>query len=60
MSLKKRDDDASRRYWEFVERTAREVREQRPTWARELDRRDLSDETDDRRNSDCDQEKRTR
>lgn len=33
MSLKKRDSPDSERYWEFVERTAREVSERRPDWA---------------------------
>lgn len=29
----RRDNPESRRFWEFVEQTAREVREQRPSWA---------------------------
>jgi len=43
MALKKRDDEISRRYWEFVEKTAREVQEQRPNWAEEPQSRRTND-----------------
>lgn len=34
MTFKKRTDAVSRSYWEFVERTAREVQHEMPAWAR--------------------------
>ncbi len=41
----RRDDPESRRFWEFVEQTAREVREERPSWAQR-------DDVDQRPNAD--------
>jgi len=34
MTFKKRTDAVSRSYWEFVERTAREVQNEMPAWAK--------------------------
>ena len=36
MSLKRRDTAENRKYWDFVERTAREVEENRPAWVKKL------------------------
>jgi hypothetical protein len=34
MTFKKRTDAVSRSYWEFVERTAKEVQNEMPAWAK--------------------------
>jgi hypothetical protein len=34
MTFKKRTDAVSRSYWQFVERTAREVQNEMPAWAK--------------------------
>jgi len=36
MSLKKLDDPASKDFWEYVEKSKQEWREQQPSWSREL------------------------
>lgn len=38
VSLKKLDDPDSKDFWEFVEKSAEDWREQQPAWSRELDR----------------------
>jgi hypothetical protein len=38
MSLKKRDDPASKDFWDFVEKATDDWRQQQPDWSRELDR----------------------
>jgi hypothetical protein len=35
----RRDSQESRQFWDFVEQTAREVREEQPSWARESEHR---------------------
>lgn len=45
MSLKKLDDPASKDFWDYVEKSKQEWREQQPSWSRELEQRQ-SIETD--------------
>jgi hypothetical protein len=44
----RRDDPESKKFWEFVEQTAREVREERPSWA-QRDDKDQQSGTDSNR-----------
>jgi len=43
MALKNREGKENREYWEFVERTARKVEQERPSWAREAESRACSE-----------------
>jgi hypothetical protein len=43
MSLKKLDDPASKDFWDFVEKSTRDWRQQQPDWSRELERQRHSD-----------------
>ena len=38
MSLKKLDDPASKDFWDFVEKSTEDWRQQQPAWSRELER----------------------
>ena len=38
MSLKKLDDPASKAFWDFVEKSTEDWRQQQPAWSRELER----------------------
>lgn len=38
MSLKKLDDPASKDFWDFVQKSAQDWRQQQPDWSRELER----------------------
>lgn len=37
MSLKKLDDPASKAFWDFVEKSTEDWRQQQPAWSRELE-----------------------
>lgn len=37
MSLKKLDDEASKDFWDFVQKSTKDWREQQPAWSRELE-----------------------
>jgi len=39
MTLKKRDDQASRDFWDYVEKSKRDWQAQQPSWSRELEQR---------------------
>jgi hypothetical protein len=39
MTLKKLDDPASKDFWDYVEKSKQEWREQQPSWSRDLDER---------------------
>jgi len=38
MSLKKLDDPSSKAFWDFVEKSTEDWRQQQPAWSRELER----------------------
>jgi hypothetical protein len=37
MTLKKLDDPTSRDFWEYIEKSKQDWREQRPSWSKDLD-----------------------
>jgi hypothetical protein len=39
MTLKNRDDQASREFWDYVEQSKKDWQAQRPSWSRELEQR---------------------
>ena len=39
MTLKKLDDPESKAFWDYVEQSKQEWREQQPSWSRELEER---------------------
>lgn len=43
MSLKKLDDAASKDFWDFVEKSTQDWRQQQPDWSRELERQRHAD-----------------
>lgn len=46
MSVKNRSTEDSAAFWDFVEETARQVRENSPAWARDVVAADRGDEED--------------
>jgi len=40
MTLKRLDDPASKDFWDYVEKSKQEWREQQPAWSRELQERE--------------------
>ena len=49
MALKKNEEGPNKGYWEFIERMAKEEREQRPHWAVGPSGRTASDESNNNR-----------
>jgi len=45
MTLKRRDNAENQAHWDFIEKVAQQSREHRPSWAREIERRENESET---------------
>jgi hypothetical protein len=53
MTVKKLDDPTSKAFWEFVDKSRQEWKEQQPSWSKDLEQREKSSSGTAQHDKDC-------